>query len=146
MDVETLDTSNELAEGTVQLTRAAANLERVAAAIEARLGCFSGEVPVVAAVVDAEPSARLTDLEARLQAIEEAMARQAGEIRAQASIPAPAAGRKTLAAGAAHLLAKHGLDTLEQVNGSTLDVALAGLSIEQRIAVKSQLLRAGMLS
>ncbi len=94
----------------------------------------------VVAAIESDTSPRLAELELKLQAAEEKIA----ELRAQASAPA-AVGRKTLPASAAHLLAKHGLDTLDQVNGGALDAALQGLSLEQRIAVKSQLMRAGML-
>jgi hypothetical protein len=43
------------------------------------------------------------------------------------------------------LLAKQGV-TLDTIEAGTLDAALSSLSIEQRIAVKSQLIRAGLLS
>jgi hypothetical protein len=113
-------------------------------AIEVRLspraGAVAGEVARVTATIESDPSLRLAELETKLQAAEMKIA----ELRAQASGPL-AAGRKTLPVAAAHLLAKHGIDTLEQVNGGALDAALGGLSLEQRIAVKSQLIRAGLL-
>ena len=43
------------------------------------------------------------------------------------------------------MLAKHGIGE-GPVDVRTLDAALAGLSLEQRIAVKSQLLRAGAIA
>jgi hypothetical protein len=43
-------------------------------------------------------------------------------------------------------LAKQGLDVGDAMDLPTLDAALAGMSVEQRIAVKSQLLRTGSLS
>jgi hypothetical protein len=43
------------------------------------------------------------------------------------------------------LLAKQGV-TIDTIEAGALDAALASLSIEQRIAVKAQLLRAGLLS
>jgi exonuclease VII small subunit len=133
-----------LVEGVAQLTAAAAQLERAAAAFEARVsaaaGMAGGEVAKVVATIETDPSARLAELEVKLQAAEQKIA----ELRAQAGGPA-VSGRKTLPVSAAHLLAKHGLDTLEQVNGGALDAALQGLSLEQRIAVKSQLMRAGTL-
>jgi hypothetical protein len=148
MELETIaanvNSNAVLAEGIAQLTAAAAQLERVAAGIEARLspgaGSPGGEVAKVVATVESDPSLRLAELEIKLQAAETKIA----ELRAQASAP-PAVGRKTLPVAAAHLLAKHGLDTLDQVNAGTLDAALSGLSLEQRIAVKSQLVRAGLL-
>ncbi len=148
MELETIAAnveSNEvLAQGIAQLTAAAAQLERVAAGIEARLsagvGSLGGEVAKVVATVESDPSLRLAELEIKLQAAETRIA----ELRAQASAPS-AGARKTLPVAAAHLLAKHGLDTLDQVNAGALDAALNGLSLEQRIAVKSQLIRAGLL-
>jgi hypothetical protein len=52
-------------------------------------------------------------------------------------------GRKTLPAGVLSLLAKQGED--QALDAGKLDAALVGLSMEQRIAVKSQLLRAGFI-
>jgi len=54
--------------------------------------------------------------------------------------------RKTLPASTAHLLAKGGITTLESIEAGALDAALIGLSLEQRIAVKAQLMRAGALA
>jgi UTP-glucose-1-phosphate uridylyltransferase len=59
-------------------------------------------------------------------------------------------GRKTLPVGMATMLAKQGV-TLElgasgtSIDASALDGALCSLGIEQRIAVKSELRRAGLL-
>lgn len=54
------------------------------------------------------------------------------------------AGRKTLSPAITALLAKNGLDS-DPVEGAALTKALAGLSVEQRIAVKAQLARAGVI-
>jgi hypothetical protein len=75
-------------------------------------------------------------------------------LEARAAAPAPAAipagsGRKTLPTAMTTLLAKQGvtLDSLEpgSLQAGSLDAALSSLSLEQRIAVKAQLLRAGLL-
>jgi hypothetical protein len=58
----------------------------------------------------------------------------------------PKAARRTVPASTAQFLAKQGLTSLESVEAGTLDAALSGLSLEQRIAVKAQLLRAGVVS
>jgi hypothetical protein len=139
-----LAANDALAAGIAQLAAVASQLNRTVAALDARLGteAVGGEVAKVVAAVEAEPSARLAELEANLKAAE----RQIAELRAQAHGPAATPpGRNTIPAAAAHLLAKHGIDTLEQVHGGALDAALTGLSLEQRIAVKSQLMRAGLL-
>jgi hypothetical protein len=84
-------------------------------------------------------------LEAKLAAAEQSIA----ALQARAT-PAPAAGRKTLPTAMTTLLAKQGvtLGSLEagSIEAGSLDAALNGLSLEQRIAVKSQLFRAGLLS
>ena len=53
-------------------------------------------------------------------------------------------GRKTLAAGVGRMFAKDG-SMGEGLDAGALDVALTSLSVEQRIAVKSALLRSGMV-
>jgi hypothetical protein len=82
-------------------------------------------------------------LEQRLAAVEiELAGLRAG---AKANTPVEVTnGRKTLPVTMANLLAKQGVqvDSMEPV---ALDGALASLSVEQRIAVKSQLLRAGLV-
>ena len=54
-------------------------------------------------------------------------------------------GRKTLPTAMTSLLAKQGV-AIDSLEAGALDAALASLSLEQRIAVKAQLLRAGLLS
>lgn len=53
--------------------------------------------------------------------------------------------RRTMPAATSEMLAKHGIGE-GPVDVRTLDAALNGLSLEQRIAVKSQLLRAGAIA
>jgi hypothetical protein len=53
--------------------------------------------------------------------------------------------RRTVPAATTEMLAKHGIGE-GPVDVRTLDAALTGLSLEQRIAVKSQLLRAGAIA
>ena len=52
-----------------------------------------------------------------------------------------ASGRKTVAGGAASLVAKEG----GSIEAGAVDAALGSLSVEQRIAVKAGLLRAGLV-
>jgi hypothetical protein len=53
--------------------------------------------------------------------------------------------RRTVPAATAEMLAKHGIAE-GPVDVRALDAALSGLSLEQRIAVKTQLLRAGAVA
>jgi hypothetical protein len=138
----------------MDLMEAASRLEAVMASLEqtaARLLEQQVVGPIVAtveesiAVVDPVSEMREQELEQRLA---EAEAQLAALLAQSAGQPA-AGGRKTVAPGTATLLAKQGV-AVEAVGGAVLeaaalDGALASLSIEQRIAVKAELLRAGML-
>ena len=99
----------------------------------------SGEVERISATV--EQGRREDELMARLATVEQELA----QLRAQAA-PAGLSGlRKTVPVATTEMLAKHGIGE-GPVDVRTLDAALAGLSLEQRIAVKTQLLRAGAIS
>jgi len=118
-----------------RLEAAASLFERTVAMIEER----DGEVRRIAATVD---NSREADLEKKLEAAEQQIAELRAQIEAQPEIPAKAA-RKTISASTAQFLSKQGI-ALENVEAGALDAALTGLSLEQRIAVKAQLLRAGV--
>lgn len=122
-----------------RLEAAAALLERTLGWLEERQGALAGEVEKISATV--EQSRREAELTEKLEAAE----------RELAALKAPAAQaglnplRKTLPAAASEMLAKHGIGDAP-VDVRTLDAALSGLSLEQRIAVKAQLLRAGAIA
>lgn len=54
-------------------------------------------------------------------------------------------GRKTLPPLVSTLLAKSGVEVTDPMDAAALDAAMAPLSIEQRIAVKSQMAKAGLI-
>jgi hypothetical protein len=126
-----------------------ATLERLAAAAEAleRAAARQNEVAMeaqesVARIVAESESSHVIELTRRLG---EAEAKLAATETRLASLTA-AAGRKTLTAGTATLLAKQGVDVgTAGLEAGALDGALAHLSVEQRIAVKAELMRAGLL-
>lgn len=123
------------------LTAAAGALEQAVTRLEIQHSAMSGQVERIVATVDVPAGQdRIAELERRLQ---EAMG-QIAEMKAQSSAPV-STGRKTLAAPAIALLAKQGISNLDSLEAGSLDAAMSSLSIEQRIAVKSQLLRAGLL-
>jgi len=125
-----------------RLEAAASLFERTAALMEERESERSGEVRKMVAAVE-------TSREAELQKKLEAAEQQIAELRAQVESKAeaePKSTRKTVPASTAQFLAKQGLTTLDSVEAGALDAALTGLSLEQRIAVKAQLLRAGVVS
>lgn len=122
-----------------RLEAATTLLERTLSWLEERQSALSGEVEKISATV--EQSRRETELAEKLAAAESALA------ELQAGVPQGAlnALRKTMPAATAEMLAKRGVSD-GPVDVQTLDAALAGLSLEQRIAVKTQLLRAGAIS
>jgi hypothetical protein len=89
-------------------------------------------------------------LETKLAAAEQSIAElQAGtpsklRLGGIGASEAAASGRKTLPTAMTTLLSKQGV-TIDSLEAGSLDAALSSLSLEQRIAVKSQLIRAGLL-
>lgn len=122
-----------------RLEAATALLERTLNWLEERQGALSGEVERISATI--EQSRRETDLAEKLAAAEQELAElKAGETQ---NVLSPL--RKTLPSATSEMLAKQGIGE-GPVDVRTLDAALTGLSLEQRIAVKSQLLRAGSIA
>jgi hypothetical protein len=132
----------EQVEGSIaeRLEAAASFLERTLRWIEERQGVLSGEVEKISATL--EQSRRESELAEKLEAAERELAELKGAAGARAGLPSL---RKTVPAGTSEMLAKHGIGE-GPVDVKTLDAALSGLSLEQRIAVKSQLLRAGAIA
>jgi hypothetical protein len=134
----------DLMEATVRLEAVAAALEdatarlaerqtALAAETQEHVGRIVGTIETGATVEtarEAELERKLADAEARL-----------AELAASA---ATTTSRKTLPAGMSTMLAKSGV-VVDSMEAGALDGALATLSIEQRIAVKAELLRAGLL-
>jgi len=126
--------------GIVERLEAATTLlERTLSWLEERQGTLSGEVERISATV--EQSRRETELAEKLAAAE----RELAEVKAASTQNALNPLRRTMPAATAEMLAKHGIGE-GPVDVRTLDAALSGLSLEQRIAVKTQLLRAGAIA
>ncbi len=134
-----IEVMRSLGESLERLSAAAGVIETSAARLEQRETANSGDVQKITAAVDA--SSRELELERRLLAAEQEIA----SLHAGAMKAAETAGavRKTLPTATVQLLAKQGLDGLDTLDTAALDAALSGLTIEQRLAVKSQLLRSG---
>lgn len=123
----------------VERLEAATNLlERTVNWLEERQGTLSGEVERISATV--EQSRREAELAEKLAVAE----RELAEVKAASTQNALGSLRRTMPAATAEMLAKHGIGD-GPVDVRTLDAALSGLSLEQRIAVKTQLLRAGAI-
>lgn len=123
-----------------RLEAATTLLERTLNWLEERQGALTGEVERISATV--EQSRRETELAEKLALVE----KELSELKASASAPTVINPlRRTVPASTAEMLAKHGIAD-GPVDVRTLDAALSGLSLEQRIAVKTQLLRAGSIA
>jgi ATP-dependent Lon protease len=127
--IEQLQTATTLLEKTLNLLD-----ERLAMA-----NVLSGDVDRISATV--EHSRREEQLSEKLGAVE----RELAELKAAGTASLVTPLRKTIPAATSEMLAKHGVGE-GPVDVRTLDAALSGLSLEQRIAVKTQLLRAGAIA
>ncbi len=143
-----------------RLESAATLLERTLAWFDERQTALSGQVERISATV--EQTRREEELAQRLAAAEKEIAEltaaaerhkvaareetQTADVLQAGATPKPVAvpARRTLPAATTAMLAKHGIGE-GPADVKVLDAALNGLSVEQRIAVKSQLLRAGAI-
>ena len=135
MEKEEKEMGERLEAATAQLERTLNWLEERFAAANA----LTGEVERISATV--EQSRREAELAEKLEAAD----RELAELKAAAAPVALNPLRRTLPSTTSEMLAKHGIGE-GPVDVRTLDAALAGLSLEQRIAVKTQLLRAGAIA
>jgi len=143
-----LEANNILSESVEKLSAVAGLLEKTVAYLEQREASMTGDVQKIVAAVEygTEPTRRELELEQKLAAAEQQIAELQAQAVAQRGMESrSAAVRKTLPATTTQLLAKQGITALESIEAGVLDAALTGLSLEQRIAVKAQLMRAGAL-
>ncbi len=141
-----------LAAAAGALEATAARLERDGERVRERDGERDGDAQrgevgkITAAIETGAPGKPELGLQQRLERAEQALlALQASQAEGAARDEARAAVRKTLPAATVQLLAKGGIEAGDAVDVGSLDAALASLSIEQRIAVKSQMMRTGAL-
>jgi len=133
-------TANELQAAADKLMEAASALERTVARMAEQQVALAAEAESqVTRIVATVETQREAELERQLA---EAQAKIAELV---ASAGAHAAGRKTLPTTTATMLAKQGV-VMDSVEAGAIDAALTTLSIEQRIAVKAELMRAGVLN
>lgn len=135
----------DLMEAAERLEAVAAALEQAADRLAERQVALKAEAEEhVGRIVATVETAREAELERRLAEAEAKIAELTASAAPQTT------GRKTLPAAMASMLAKQGV-TLElgasasSLEAGALDDALTSLSIEQRIAVKTELRRAGLL-
>ena len=126
-----------------RLASAAESLDRVLGRLDAQQDALNVKVDRIVAAVD-ERSYEPTENEASRQLQERVaeLEKSNTELKAQAARMV----RKTLPPMVSAILAKSGTDTgSERIEKGVLDKTLQSLSVEQRIAVKAELARAGMI-
>jgi hypothetical protein len=127
-----------------RLEAATSLLERTVGLLESQQN--TGNVAKISATVEAAAATRReADLAEKLEAAEREIAALKASAQASGAQSVLNPLRRTVPASTSEMLAKHGIGD-GPVDIKTLDAALAGLSLEQRIAVKSQLLRAGAIA
>jgi len=134
-----------------RLATAAESLDQVLDKLDAQQGALNAKVDRIVAAVEesivqtterknmeaeAKGSGAAADLAQRIAELEKSNA----DLKAQASRMA----RKTLSPVVAALIAKNEIEG-ERLDPAILNKTLAALSVEQRVAVKSELARAGMI-
>jgi hypothetical protein len=129
----TPDVAGKLAEATQAMAEALHNINAQFDGLHAKID------RIVAAVENGELEAAGDDESLRKQLANAEKATQ--DLKAQAA----QVRRKTLSPIVTTLLAKEGLEGDALIETPVLEKALGGLSIEQRIAVKAELARAGVL-
>ena len=140
MEIEIKD---ELGATVERLAAAAGLLEQAVERLAQRQSDFALDAEAsIGRIVATVEGRREAELEQKLAAAEA----QIAELKAAANVPATVTyGRKTVPVAMVDLLAKQGV-MMESMEAGALDAALVSLSVEQRIAVKAQLMRAGLLS
>lgn len=135
---------NPMEECAAQLGSAAQALERVIGKLEAQYEALDQKIDRIIATVESAPDKSGSGVEASAEAgqtkLENArLEKENRELRQRA-------GRKTLVPLVSTLLAKSGVGEGVQIEAGTLEKALGTLTVEQRIAVKAELARAGMIA
>ena len=126
-----------------RLANAAESLDRVLGRLDAQQEALNMKVDRIVAAVDERAS---VDPE-RGEAARQLQERVAELEKSNADLKAQAARmvRKTLPPMVSAILAKGGDSVGEKIDKGVLDKTLQSLSVEQRIAVKAELARAGMI-
>lgn len=134
--------TQQLAATAERLANAAETLDRVLLKLDSQQEALNAKVDRIVAAVEERPVAsndpdRTHKLEQRVAELEKANT----ELKAQAV----RMGRKTLSPLVTALLTKSGTEPGDRLDPAVVDKTLQALSIEQRIAVKAEMARAGII-
>jgi len=133
--------TQELAATAEKLANAAETLDRVLEKLDSQQQALNAKVDRIVAAVeersDDGDSTRTHKLEQRIAELEKTNS----ELRAQAARMT----RKTLSPLVTAVLSKSGGEPGDKLDPALVDKTLQSLSVEQRIAVKAEMARAGMI-
>ena len=133
--------TQQLAATAERLANAAATLDRVLQKLDSQQEALNAKVDRIVAAVEERPADsdpdRAHKLEQRVSELEKANT----ELKAQAARMT----RKTLSPLVTALLSKSGTEPGDKLDPAVVDKTLQSLSVEQRIAVKAEMARAGMI-
>jgi hypothetical protein len=136
------DQKDPMQECAAQLSSAAQALEQVIGKLEAQYSAINQKIDRIIATVE-KPAAEESS-ESGVSA--SAQAEHVSKLEKENRELRQRAGRKTLVPLVSTLLAKNGVGEGVQIEAGTLEKALGALTVEQRIAVKAELARAGMIA
>ncbi|HUK26431.1 MAG TPA: PE domain-containing protein [Terriglobales bacterium] len=139
--------TQQLATTAERLASAAETLDRVLSKLDAQQEALNAKVDrIVAAVEERLSDEPAGDVPGQGQEQQKLQARVAELEKANAELKAQAArtARKTLSPMVTALLSKNG-ESGDALEAGALDKILQPLSVEQRIAVKAEMARAGMI-
>ena len=133
------DLLHQLTATADRLATAAEALDRVLGRLDSQQEALNTKVDRIVAAVEERPATTTdaTDLQRRIADLEKANS----DLKSQAA----RLTRKTLSPLASALLAKTTAEDSGRVDSAILDKTLQSLSVEQRIAVKAEMARAGIL-
>lgn len=134
--------TKQMADAAERLANAALVLDKVLDKLDAQQQSLDAKIERIVAAVEERPvehgeRADQSELEQKVAELEKANT----DLRAQAA----RITRKTLSPLVSALLSKDGTDTEERLDAAALDKSLQALTVDQRIAVKAEMARAGMI-
>ena len=139
--MEQSETLDQLAAAADRLANAAETLDRVLGKLDAQHEAMNAKVDRIVAAIeergDEINAGGSRELEHRVVELEKANS----DLKAQAA----RLTRKTLSPFVSALLAKNNTEPGDKLEAAALDKTLQTLSVEQRIAVKAEMARAGMI-
>jgi len=135
--------NEQLTQAATRLAAAAEALENALARIDVNHQELNAKVERIVAAIDETLAGRVEPL--AVTGVDELTARVSELERANAELKAQAtrASRKTMSPLVTAILAKNEIG--EGADSAVLDKAMASLSIEQRMAVKAEMARAGII-